>query len=214
MRHLTDQARKRSGNSTLYVRGAIVLTLTLMAMGVAVLLVSLFGHVTPVRAFRDDMYAARAYYGITRTVLDSCQLCHNGLPNVNAYGLAYSAAGRNFAAIEMVDSDGDGVSNIEEIRARTFPGDLHSTPLSHTVPVTTPAPQSLVIVNTAIGFSDQTGVVTSNQVVISSGIPRFIGPVYAEGYSDQTGYQSVPGTQFAPLALRQQGMLLPLLTQR
>ena len=72
----------------------------------------------------------------TKTIyLGSCQWCHrtygyDGSGNIaetmNAYGLAYEAAGRNapaVSAINSLDSDGDGHANAQEIAATTFPGD-------------------------------------------------------------------------------------------
>ena len=67
-------------------------------------------------------------YGTAGTVLNTCSLCHTSVPALNPYGNAYAANGFNFAAIESLDSDGDGFSNITEINARTFPGNPASTP--------------------------------------------------------------------------------------
>lgn len=75
-----------------------------------------------------------ALYGTAGTRLDSCLVCHvsaNG-GNRNDYGNAFAAAKTSnntagvqaaLSAIEGDDSDGDGVVNIEEIGALTFPGD-------------------------------------------------------------------------------------------
>jgi hypothetical protein len=80
-------------------------------------------------------------YGTTGTRLDMCTLCHNQHSpptptpsNTNSYGydiykqrqkgLTKSEALKN---IEQLDSDGDGFSNITEIRALKYPGD----PLDH-----------------------------------------------------------------------------------
>jgi len=74
------------------------------------------------------------------TGLGSCVTCHrnlNGTGGVNSYGKDWKASGSNpaaFAAIEDLDSDGDGYSNIDEILVDTFPGDASSTP----VPVNDP----------------------------------------------------------------------------
>ncbi|MRR52453.1 MAG: hypothetical protein EG825_16365, partial [Rhodocyclaceae bacterium] len=53
---------------------------------------------------------------------------------MNAYAIDYAAAGHNFTAIENLDSDGDGFTNIVEINARTFPGDPTSHPAADTTP--------------------------------------------------------------------------------
>ncbi len=73
-------------------------------------------------------------YGTSGTVLDTCSVCHSSVPSLNPYGKDLHSAGDNFAAIENMDSDGDGWTNIQEIKALTFPGD----PTSH--PAGTPAP--------------------------------------------------------------------------
>ena len=53
------------------------------------------------------------------------------LETLNSYGLAYNDAGGNQAALELIEgsnSDGDTSTNIEEIRALTFPGDARDYP--------------------------------------------------------------------------------------
>lgn len=72
------------------------------------------------------------YPGTSGSRLDSCVLCHVNGPNAgprNAYGAAYANAGHSFTAIESQDSDGDGVSNRDEISALTFPGDASDKPV-------------------------------------------------------------------------------------
>ena len=71
----------------------------------------------------------------------SCDYCHQSyktqpphgdiLETLNSYGLAYNDAGGNQAALELIEgsnSDGDTSTNIEEIRALTFPGDARDYP--------------------------------------------------------------------------------------
>ena len=66
-------------------------------------------------------------YGTTGSKLDSCQTCHASqspdADNLNPFGKDFGGAGHDFGPIEPKDSDGDGVSNIDEIKKRTFPGD-------------------------------------------------------------------------------------------
>lgn len=76
-----------------------------------------------------------SYYGTSGTdrgtTMGSCITCHvnpDGKGGVNAYGGHWKAYGQNFAAIEALDSDADGFSNIEEILAASWPGDAGSTP--------------------------------------------------------------------------------------
>jgi hypothetical protein len=78
------------------------------------------------------------HYDTAGTRLDSCATCHNGEAR-NPYGRAYSGSGRNFAAIENLDSDGDGFTNLAEINALTFPGnpDDHPQPTAEIIPETT-----------------------------------------------------------------------------
>jgi hypothetical protein len=70
-----------------------------------------------------------AKYGYKAT----CALCHEkgGGSAANDYGKAFLRAGANapaFAKIESKDSDGDGISNGQEIQSRANPGDPRSTP--------------------------------------------------------------------------------------
>ena len=61
--------------------------------------------------------------------LNSCTTCHTGGSKLNSYGdcLAGNGAASNLTnalqACEDVDSDGDGISNLQEIQAGTWPGD-------------------------------------------------------------------------------------------
>ncbi|MCA1842650.1 MAG: hypothetical protein LC792_05560 [Actinobacteria bacterium] len=74
----------------------------------------------------DNLNAFNQRYGTTGTKLDSCLTCHESQAaakeNLNPYGKDLDAAKVDFGAIESKDSDGDGVSNIDEIHKRTFPG--------------------------------------------------------------------------------------------
>lgn len=93
----------------------------------------------PAAANSGYMSAAQAQYPtIKGTQIDSCNLCHLGSPPArNPYGDAYRNAGHNFGAIESLDSDGDGYSNIAEINAHTFPGDASSKPGAAATPTAT-----------------------------------------------------------------------------
>ena len=63
----------------------------------------------------------------------SCSLCHSkgGGSQVNSYGEDFQRFGMTpgaFASIEKRDSDKDGTINIDEIKAKSNPGDFNSTP--------------------------------------------------------------------------------------
>ena len=78
------------------------------------------------QSFLDDFNAT---YGTADTRLDQCSTCHisNTNFNLNPYGADFLNAG-SFEAIESLDSDGDGFTNIAEITALTFPGDPNDFP--------------------------------------------------------------------------------------
>jgi hypothetical protein len=78
----------------------------------------------------------------------SCNVCHKSVPSTNPYGTdlvkkgatANNIPAATFVAIEGLDSDGDGFTNIEEINAGTFPGNRASHPTSPGVTITITAP--------------------------------------------------------------------------
>lgn len=86
-----------------------------------VLLAGFFGVSFAVNQYMNDFNTA---YGTQATALNSCTLCHTGSPtarNLNSYANDYVAYGYDFAAIEALDSDGDGYTNITEIRGGLSP---------------------------------------------------------------------------------------------
>ncbi|MEA2079858.1 MAG: hypothetical protein U9P00_08380, partial [Pseudomonadota bacterium] len=87
-------------------------------------------------AWAVDQYQAdfNALYGTGTTALDSCLVCHTSTTGGarNSYGTDFETAKTGnttdevmtaLGAIESLDSDGDGILNIAEINALTFPGD-------------------------------------------------------------------------------------------
>jgi len=63
----------------------------------------------------------------------ACGACHSegGGSPLNAYGEAFKKAGKTanaLRAIEPLDSDGDGATNLAEIKAKSNPGSRKSTP--------------------------------------------------------------------------------------
>ena len=104
-----------------------------------------------------------------------CTLCHTSPPTTNPYGAALVAQGAMatnitpamFVAVEGLDSDGDGFSNIDEINAGTLPGDPTSFPSflppDTTAPVVTAfsipsASSSLTVTITNLEATDAVGV--------------------------------------------------------
>ena len=87
-------------------------------------------------------------YGTSGTALNTCNLCHpTGGYTLNPYASDFANNNHDFAAIEALDSDGDGYSNLAEIKAGTFPGD----PASHPVADATPPVVTAFTIPTAAG---------------------------------------------------------------
>ncbi len=58
-----------------------------------------------------------------------CTVCHGTSGGTrNSFGSAYSSNGHSFTAIQNLDSDADGFTNLVEINAGTFPGSSSSKP--------------------------------------------------------------------------------------
>jgi hypothetical protein len=88
--------------------------------------------VSPAQSTPEYLQAFNKKYGTQGTKLDSCITCHTspsgGKDNLNPYGKDFGSHNHDFTAIEPLDSDGDGFSNIDEIKAGTFPGDPNDNP--------------------------------------------------------------------------------------
>src|SRR5688572_22467211 len=74
-----------------------------------------------------------AKYGTSGSKLDSCNTCHQkgagpSAETLNPYGADFGKNNHDFAVIEPNDSDGDGVTNIDEIKGGSFPGDPADKP--------------------------------------------------------------------------------------
>ncbi len=115
--------------------------LILVAIGAALLAVS-YSSTPETSAFGGYLTAFNTKYGTGGTKLDSCATCHNDDDSRNSYGAAVEgqagATDARLAAVESLDSDGDGFSNIDEIDARTWPGDATDFPDGGPTP--TPVP--------------------------------------------------------------------------
>lgn len=116
----------------------------LIVLGVLILLTVMIASSKPQSgsAAPGDLSSAVSKYPILNgSGLQTCDLCHTAsVPNLNPFGTAYKNNGRNiaaFGAIESLDSDGDGFTNIQEINALTFPGNAASKPA---VPTATNTP--------------------------------------------------------------------------
>ena len=152
-------------------------------------------------AFNNRYGTSGSSGGLT---LGSCITCHTsrspGGSNkaTNNYGRDFRNASHNFAAIESLDSDGDGYTNLTEILANAFPGDAASTPTpALTPPVANAGPNqtvdsgTLVTLNGAQSYDPDGNIVRyawtqtgGTTVTLSSGSatsPTFTAPVVASG---------------------------------
>ncbi|WP_243337147.1 choice-of-anchor D domain-containing protein [Anaeromyxobacter soli] len=107
-------------------------------------------------------------YGTSGTALDSCTTCHGsgGTSTFNPYGTdvrAGIASGITSAltAAEPKDSDGDKVTNVDEITARTLPGDATSFPVAPAAKIAV-APTSIAFGTVAVGSSATQTATVSN----------------------------------------------------
>ncbi|MGC8781918.1 MAG: multiheme c-type cytochrome, partial [Anaerolineae bacterium] len=123
------------------------LLLGCIALGSALLL--FVGRPAPAQAKSSYLAAfISAYPAAAGSKLESCNLCHTAsIRTLNPFGTDYRRLGHNFAAIENLDSDGDGAANLAEIAAHTWPGDPADRPgnqatatATATPRVTTPTP--------------------------------------------------------------------------
>ena len=87
--------------------------------------------------------AFNAKYGTDGTNLDTCNTCHAGVPDLNPYGEAVAGQSgtidQRLTNVESMDSDGDGLTNIEEINDLTFPGNVSDPGVTPTVSPTVTA---------------------------------------------------------------------------
>ena len=101
-------------------RSLVVLS-TFVLLGVALSPLVMTGAVSE---YSDDIPSS---YGSV------CLVCHasaSGGGGLNGFGSDYSENGNDIEAINDLDSDGDGHTNMEELEAGTFPGDPDSSPQS------------------------------------------------------------------------------------
>ena len=110
----------------------------LVAVAVLSALISMAGFavlVSPAQSKPEYLSEFNKKYGTQGTKLDSCQTCHTttqDAQHLNPYGTDFGKSKHDLGAIEPLDSDGDGFSNIDEIKAGTFPGDPKDNPTTTT----------------------------------------------------------------------------------
>ncbi len=115
----------------------------LIVLGGFALAIFLFGssQALVAKGNADEKALIEAHYpNIKDTRIDNCTLCHiSTFPVVfNSYGQAFIDAGMSdaaFTAIENLDSDGDGWTNLQEIQFLKYPGDASDHPVRFFVPV-------------------------------------------------------------------------------
>jgi hypothetical protein len=87
---------------------------------------------SPAQSKPEYLSEFNARYKTSGSHLDTCSTCHASsspsAENLNPYGADFAGANHDFGTIEGKDSDGDGFSNIDEIKAGTFPGDPDENP--------------------------------------------------------------------------------------
>jgi hypothetical protein len=111
--------------------------------------VGILGVATTFTALVSVSFGKSNYLGSLNTRYGtsySCNVCHTSVPNLNPYGQAYLASGHNFSAIEPLDSDNDGFTNLQELQAKTLPGDPSSKPAA--ADTTPPTITSFVVPST------------------------------------------------------------------
>jgi len=142
------------------------------------------------------------HYDTAGTRLDSCATCHNGEAR-NPYGRAYSGSGRNFTAIENLDSDGDGFTNLVEINSLTFPGNpddypqiTSETPYETTVNATEPSasatPEQPA---TEVPVNNTTREQQAIELPVSNATPEQQAtevPDNATGEQESPGFEAIP----------------------
>jgi len=102
---------------------------TIIAILLAVLLISSAALATPVWSkLFNDTYKPKPGSAIVKA---KCQLCHMKSFAFNPYGMSLKGkkmVAASLKAIEKLDADKDGFTNIAEIKAGTLPGDPKSKP--------------------------------------------------------------------------------------
>ncbi|HEY6073239.1 MAG TPA: Ig-like domain-containing protein [Anaerolineales bacterium] len=129
--------------------------------------------------------------------LNSCNVCHGsgGTSTWNPYGQAIrSTAGADITAritaVEGLDSDGDGFTNIAEITALTYPGDPADKPASTPPPGDTTPPS----VSSTSPANNQSGVAVSTVVTATFSEAVNAATVTTASFTLKSGLNAVAGT--------------------
>ena len=162
------------------------------------------------------------------TTMGSCQYCHaitgygsntaQFINTLNPYGKDYLANGRSEAAlkaIESLDSDGDGFTNIAEINATRYPGDKGDDPTKVVAPFriytkaqlkAMPQHKQFMLMNTTKSgdyYAEYSGVIMQD-LLKTAGIAanaNYITVYAADGFSQRhplDDSSSNSGTSYAP----------------
>ncbi len=103
----------------------------------------------------EQLYPGSSFVG-------DCVVCHSGQWGRNSYGSDWKNFGKDFIAIENLDSDNDGFTNIDEIVAGTYPGDPFSIPtITNNAPIANAGIDQVVSVNSTI-LLDGSGSIDSD----------------------------------------------------
>ncbi|HEU5448575.1 MAG TPA: thrombospondin type 3 repeat-containing protein [Acidimicrobiia bacterium] len=125
---MTGELSSRSGRKLFFPRvlaGVAGLSAVISMVG--------FGFLgSPAQSKPEYLSEFNSRYQTSGSRLDNCTTCHASsspsADNLNPYGADFGAANHDFGAIEGKDSDGDGFSNVDEIKAGTLPGDPNDNP--------------------------------------------------------------------------------------
>lgn len=84
----------------------------------------------PLAGFGKSKLLKQFKQAYPQSTLSTCLLCHAEESDYtrNSYGNDFTNSGNNFQALEALDSDGDGYSNLVEIQSGSLPGDKNSYP--------------------------------------------------------------------------------------
>ena len=139
----------------------LLAVITVFAFALGVLAIS--GSAFATNSMMGDFTSA--YPATAGTPLASCSTCHTSVPALNPYGSALRSNGLNFGAIEGLDSDGDGVSNLQEIRNLTNPGVAQAAPTTVPSSTTTTTPTTISTTTTTISSTQAPTTTTSTTLV-------------------------------------------------